>query len=127
MDLLLLRLQLLSSIRLTQKDNPSVREFVELAFAQISREIEWSGVGVDEVGKDARTGQILVRIDPAYFRPTEVDLLLGDPSKARRKLGWRHVTSFKDLVCEMVDADMQFVGIEKASEQETSTEAVHAV
>jgi GDPmannose 4,6-dehydratase len=83
----------------------SVREFVELAFAEIGRGIEWSGKGVDELGVDAETGRILVRVDPRYFRPTEVDMLLGDPSKARERLGWTHRTSFHELVKEMVEAD----------------------
>lgn len=83
----------------------SVREFVELAFAEIGRPIEWEGSGVDEVGKDATTGEVIVRIDPAYFRPTEVDLLIGDPTKAQDQLGWSHSTSFPDLVKEMVKSD----------------------
>ena len=92
----------------------SVREFVELAFAQIGRPIEWRGAGVDEVGIDAGTGDELVRIDPRYFRPTEVEQLLGDPSKAHRKLGWKHKTGFKELVAEMVQSDLKVV----AGEQE---------
>ncbi len=84
----------------------SVREFVELAFARVGKAIEWRGKGVNEKGYDANTGAPLVRIDERYFRPTEVDLLLGDPSKAHRELGWRHSTSFTDLVNEMVDADL---------------------
>lgn len=84
----------------------SVREFVEVAFAQIGRSIAWSGPGLDEVGRDARSGLELVRIDARYFRPTEVDLLLGDASKARQRLGWQHRTSFHDLVAEMVAADL---------------------
>ncbi|MBD9388310.1 GDP-mannose 4,6-dehydratase [Agrobacterium sp. AGB01] len=85
----------------------AVREFVELAFAEVGREIAWSGTGVDEVGVDAKTGAELVKIDPRYFRPTEVDLLLGDPSKAFDKLGWRHTTPFRDLVKEMVASDLE--------------------
>jgi GDPmannose 4,6-dehydratase len=84
----------------------SVREFVELAFAEIGRVIEWSGAGIDEVGLDPRTGDILVRIDPRYFRPTEVDLLLGDARKAHERLGWKHTTTFRELVQEMVAADL---------------------
>jgi GDPmannose 4,6-dehydratase len=84
----------------------AVREFVELAFAQVGRRIVWKGKGVDEQGLDAATGKALVKVDPRYFRPTEVDLLLGDPSKAHRVLGWRHATSFTDMVAEMVAADM---------------------
>jgi GDPmannose 4,6-dehydratase len=84
----------------------SVREFIELAFAHIGREIAWSGSGEDEKGRDAKTGDVLVEVDPRYFRPTEVDLLLGDPTKAREKLGWRHTTEFRDLVKEMVESDL---------------------
>jgi GDPmannose 4,6-dehydratase len=84
----------------------SVRELVELAFGRVERAIVWRGAGVDEVGIDDRTGKELVRVDPRYFRPTEVELLLGDPSKARRRLGWRHRTSFPELVREMVEADL---------------------
>jgi GDPmannose 4,6-dehydratase len=87
----------------------SVREFVELAFARVGREIVWRGSGVDEAGIDAKTGTELVRIDPRYFRPTEVEQLLGDSSKARAKLGWSHKTKFKDLVTEMVDSDLKLV------------------
>jgi GDPmannose 4,6-dehydratase len=85
----------------------SVREFAEKAFAHVGRRIEWRGSGVDEEGIDGRSGQVLIAIDPRYFRPTEIDLLLGDPSKARQRLGWRHKTSFDDLVKEMVDADLE--------------------
>jgi GDPmannose 4,6-dehydratase len=84
----------------------SVREFVELAFACTEREIVWRGHEVDEVGLDARSGRELVRVDPRYFRPTEVDLLQGDPGKARARLGWRHRTGFAELVREMVEADL---------------------
>ena len=93
----------------------SVREFVELAFKHVDREIVWSGKGLEETGKDRRTGQVLVRIDPAYFRPTEVELLLGDPRKAREKLGWQHRTPFAELVSDMVAADMRFASLEKES------------
>lgn len=84
----------------------SVREFTELAFSHVGRRIEWRGSGRDENGIDVKNGQVLVEIDPRYFRPTEVDLLLGDPTKARTKLGWRHKTSFAELVKEMVVADL---------------------
>jgi len=84
----------------------SVREFVELAFAEVGRKIVWEGKGVEEKGRDAQSGAILVEIDSRYFRPTEVDLLLGDPTKAREKLGWTHKTSFRELVKEMVAADL---------------------
>ena len=91
----------------------SVREFVERAFDHVGRAIAWRGTGVDETGIDAKSGQILVEIDPRYFRPTEVDLLLGDPGKARQKLGWRHKTSFADLVREMVEGDRSEVRSER--------------
>jgi GDPmannose 4,6-dehydratase len=87
----------------------SVREFVEKAFAQIGVTIEWEGAGVEEKGLDARSGRVLVQVDPRYFRPTEVDLLVGDPSKARSKLGWQHKVSFEQLVAEMVAADVRAV------------------
>jgi GDPmannose 4,6-dehydratase len=91
----------------------SVREFVELAFGEVGREIDWSGTGVDEVGTDRRSGKVVVRIDPAYFRPTEVDLLLGDPTKAREQLGWVHTTTLQQMVAEMVDADMRLAALER--------------
>lgn len=85
----------------------SVREFAELAFARAGITLAWSGDGVDEVGRNAATGDTLVQIDPRYFRPAEVDLLLSDPSKAKADLGWKATTSFADLVEEMVDADLK--------------------
>jgi GDPmannose 4,6-dehydratase len=91
----------------------SVREFIEKAFAQVNRRIAWRGSGIDEKGIDARSGQVLIEIDTRYFRPTEVDLLVGDASKARQRLGWRHKTSFDDLVKEMVEADLIAVRREK--------------
>jgi GDPmannose 4,6-dehydratase len=87
-------------------ESHSVREFVEKAFGVTGRTITWSGKGVDEIGRDAASGAVLVRVDPRYFRPTEVDRLLGDSSKARARLGWRHETSFDELVREMVAADL---------------------
>jgi GDPmannose 4,6-dehydratase len=84
----------------------SVREFVETAFACIGRRIVWRGQGSAETGHCHRTGDVLVAIDPAYYRPTEVDLLLGDARKARDQLGWRHRTDFRALVAEMVRADL---------------------
>jgi len=86
-------------------ESHSVREFVEKAFSHIGRAIVWRGKGVEEKGIDKSTGEVLVEVDPRYFRPTEVDSLLGDPSKARAKLGWRHKTSFDTLVADMVEAD----------------------
>ncbi|MCH8169046.1 MAG: GDP-mannose 4,6-dehydratase [Proteobacteria bacterium] len=87
----------------------SVRDFVECAFAEVGTRIEWRGKGIDEVGLAAGTNRPLVEIDPGYFRPTEVDTLRGDASKARDKLGWTHKTSFKALVAEMVRADLETV------------------
>jgi GDPmannose 4,6-dehydratase len=92
----------------------SVREFVEKAFAQIDVPIAWEGVGVEEKGFDAKTGRVLVQVDPRYFRPTEVDLLVGDPSKARSKLGWQHNVSFEQLVAEMVAADLETIAAERS-------------
>ena len=87
----------------------SVREFVEKAFACVGRTIEWHGSGIDEKGVEARSGQVLIEVDARYFRPTEVDLLVGDPSKAQKRLGWRHKTSFDAMVKEMVAADLAAV------------------
>jgi GDPmannose 4,6-dehydratase len=84
----------------------TVREFVEMAFAAVKRTIEWRGTGLDERGLDAATGEQLVAVDRRYFRPTEVNRLLGNASKAREKLGWRHRTSFPQLVRDMVAADL---------------------
>ena len=94
-------------------ENHSVREFVELAFARVGRALEWSGEGVDETGRDTSTGELLVKIDSRYFRPTEVDSLLGDSQKAFGVLGWRHQTSFNQLVAEMVDTDLKRVAEQK--------------
>jgi GDPmannose 4,6-dehydratase len=85
----------------------SVREFVERAASHVGMSIEWRGVGVDELGVDRKTGATVVRVDPRYFRPTEVDTLLGDPSKARAKLGWSARTPFADLVRDMVASDLE--------------------
>jgi GDPmannose 4,6-dehydratase len=85
----------------------SVREFVERAFAHVGRQIEWRGTEAQEEGIDPRDGRTLVAVDPRYFRPTEVDALLGDPTKARTKLGWHHKVSFDELVSEMVETDLR--------------------
>jgi GDPmannose 4,6-dehydratase len=82
----------------------TVREFVERAFQFVGLNITWRGNGVDEVGVDQHD-RVLVRIDPKYFRPTEVDLLLGNPEKAMRELGWKHTVTFQELIEEMVHAD----------------------
>jgi len=106
--------------RIVQQDEPddyvlatgerhSVREFVEKAFACVGRSIEWRGSGIDEKGIETRSGQVLIEVDARYFRPTEVDLLVGDASKAQKRLGWRHKTSFEAMVKEMVAADLATV------------------
>lgn len=109
--------------RILQQDEPddyvlatgemhTVREFVELAFAETGVEIAWNGEGVEEKGVCEKTGRELVAVDPRYYRPAEVELLLGDPSKAREKLGWQHTTSFTDLVKEMVASDLKVIETE---------------
>jgi GDPmannose 4,6-dehydratase len=109
--------------RILQQDTPddyvlatgethSVREFIELAFSKVGRTIEWVGEGIDEVGKDAGNGEVLVKIDSRYFRPTEVDLLLGDPSKAHRVLGWKHTVKFPELVEDMLKSDLDVIANE---------------
>ena len=90
-----------------------VRDFVECAFARAGVTVAWRGKGVDEEGYRTDTGQVLVKVDPRYFRPTEVDLLLGDPTKAHERLGWRHETSWRDLCEEMVDEDMKTIPDER--------------
>ena len=106
--------------RILQQDDPddyvlgtgemhSVREFTQLAFREANIEIDWQGEGIDEIGKDKDTGKVLVRVDPKYFRPTEVEQLLADPTKAREKLNWTHTTKFEELVREMVLADIELL------------------
>jgi len=94
-------------------ESHSVREFVELAFSHVGVKIGWKGEGVDEVGFNLETGVTLVVVDPRYFRPAEVDQLLGDPSKAKRVLNWRPVTTFAEMVREMVDADLNLIEQER--------------
>jgi len=91
----------------------SVREFIEKAFQEVSLNLVWEGSGVDEKGIEAQTGRVMVRVDPRYFRPTEVELLLGDPSKARVKLGWSAKVTFAELVKIMVAADWKLAQREK--------------
>lgn len=104
--------------RILQQDEPkdyvlatnethTVREFVELAFAEVGVEIEWQGIGVDEKGIDKATGKVLVDVNPRYFRPAEVELLWGDSTKAEKELGWKRKVSFKGLVSMMIDSDMR--------------------
>jgi GDPmannose 4,6-dehydratase len=85
----------------------SVREFVESAFQEVGIDIIWKGSGIKEKGIDQRTGNVLIAVDRRYFRPTEVDALLGDPQKAKKKLGWKPKTTFKQLVSEMVREDLK--------------------
>jgi len=85
----------------------SVREFVELSFKEVDIDIEWQGVGVEEKGIDSDTGKVLVEVDESYFRPTEVEVLLGNPSKAEKELGWERQVSFKELVSGMVKYDLE--------------------
>ncbi|MDU1277992.1 MAG: GDP-mannose 4,6-dehydratase [Clostridium sp.] len=92
---------------LATNETHTVREFVELAFAEVGIEIEWKGTGVNEKGYDKETGKLLVDVNPRYFRPAEVELLWGDATKAERELGWERKISFKNLVSMMVDADMK--------------------
>jgi GDPmannose 4,6-dehydratase len=91
----------------------SVREFVEKAFAQVGRTIVWKGRGVEEKGVDRDSGQVLVEVDSRYFRPTEVECLIGDPRKAHNKLGWRHRVTFDELVRDMVNADLAAIRLEQ--------------
>jgi GDPmannose 4,6-dehydratase len=83
-----------------------VRTFAEWAFEDVGIKLEWRGEDVEERGHDVATGRVLIQIDPRYFRPTEVDLLIGDPSKAHQKLGWHHETPVRELAREMVAADL---------------------
>ena len=92
---------------LSMNETHTVREFVELAFAELGYELEWQGTGVDEKGIDKNTGRVLVEVDPRYFRPAEVELLWGDSTKARTELGWEPKYSFMDLVKEMVQSDLE--------------------
>jgi len=110
--------------RIVQQDTPddfvlatgetqTVRSFVEAAFAEVDIQVDWKGEGVDEIGYQAGTDRVLVSVDPRYFRPTEVDLLIGDPTKAREKLGWSHTTTLAEMVAEMVRADLKVVAREQ--------------
>jgi GDPmannose 4,6-dehydratase len=88
-------------------ETTEVRQFITWAFEDVGIHLEWKGTGVEEKGYDQLTGKAVVEIDPRYFRPTEVDLLLGDPTKAQEKLGWKHETSVRDLCREMVNEDLK--------------------
>jgi GDPmannose 4,6-dehydratase len=85
----------------------SVRHFAELAFNEIGIELEWKGKGVDEKGINKANGDVIIEVDKRYFRPAEVELLVGDPSKAQKQMGWKHKYSLNDLVKEMVAADIE--------------------
>lgn len=85
----------------------SVREFVEIAASKLKLDIQWKGKGVEEKGYDVATGNVIVAVDPQYYRPTEVETLLGDPSKAKKELGWEPQISFEELVTEMVENDLE--------------------
>jgi len=88
----------------------TVREFVEAAFKCVGIELMWQGTGLEEKGIDKATGKVLVDVDPRFFRPSDVDYLLGDPTKAKEKLGWDpRSTSFEELVSIMVKSDLEFV------------------
>ena len=104
--------------KILQHDNPedfvlatgistSIRDFTTQAFSEAGISLEWSGSGVDEVGKNAQTGKLLVSVDPAYFRPTEVDLLIGDATKVKEKLGWSPTCDLKQLISEMISSDLK--------------------
>jgi len=111
--------------RMLQQDEPddyvlatgvtrSVREFTELAFAHVGVKLDWRGKGVDEHGVDTRSGRTLVAVDPRYFRPTEVDLLLGDASKAKARLGWTPTATLEDLVREMMESDLALMAARRS-------------
>ena len=103
----------------------TVREFVEKAFAEVDIRLDWAGDGVDERGIDVTTGRELVAVDSRYFRPTEVELLLGNPAKAYDKLGWKHEVSFDALVSEMVREDVIIVA-EEAGRKRNAGRTLHA-
>lgn len=91
-------------------EDHSVREFAELAFSHVGREIEWSGTGIEEKGRDRKTGDVLIEVDPAFFRPAEVNSLLGNANKARDELGWAPKVTFPQLVADMMEADLALAG-----------------
>ncbi len=105
----------------------TVRDLVTRSFAELGINLSWEGQGVDEKGRDVQSGRIIVEVDPRYFRPTEVELLLGDASKARAKLGWEATTTFEDMISEMVRSDVELIrreqGLRRPSEEPTSVAA----
>jgi len=94
---------------LATNETHTIREFADLAFRELDMELEWTGTGEEEKGIEKKTGRVLVKVDPRYYRPTEVDLLLGDPAKAKKELGWEPQTKFEDLVKLMVKSDWEKV------------------
>jgi GDPmannose 4,6-dehydratase len=92
---------------LATNETHTVREFINVAFKEVDIEVKWEGVGVDEKGYNAKTNELMVEVDPKYFRPTEVDLLIGDASKANNELGWKPKHTFEDLVKLMVKSDVK--------------------
>jgi len=104
---LMLQQEVADDYVLATGETHSIRSFVEKAFAEVKIEIEWKGEGVDEKGLDKATGKVLVEVDPKYFRPTEVELLIGDPTKAQTELGWKHECTFDQLVKEMMASDVE--------------------
>lgn len=113
---LMLQQQTADDYVIATNETRTVREFVEAAFKNAGIKIEWSGTGVDEIGRDKVTGKILVRVNPDYFRPAEVELLIGDPRKAEKKLGWVREVTFPMLVERMVKNDLELVKKEIAQE-----------
>lgn len=98
---------------ISSKETHTVREFVELAFARVGIELEWTGEGIEEQGIDKKTKKAVVKINPEFFRPAEVDVLLGDCTKAEQNLNWRRENSFKDLIERMVDNDLMMIKAEQ--------------
>lgn len=94
---------------IASNETRSVREFAQIAFAYAGFRLEWEGEGVHEIGRDAESGKVLVRVNPAFFRPAEVELLWGNPAKAEAELGWKRAISFENLVERMVASDMKLV------------------
>lgn len=99
--------------------NYTVRWFLEQVFSMLDMTIEWKGEGIEEIGVDKDSGKEIIKVDPIYFRPTEVDLLLGDSSKARKKLGWKPTSDIHKLIKEMVDEDLRVAMIEQANKTRT--------
>jgi GDPmannose 4,6-dehydratase len=97
---------------ISMNETHSVRDFIEIAASHLNMRIEWSGQGIDEVGTDIYTGRIIVKINPSFYRPAEVDLLLGDSTKARTNLGWKPNYTFESLVKDMIDSDMKLAEFE---------------